>query len=583
MEKECAHCGGRFVAKRKSRLYCSDNCKQLAYYKRNGLVLQGNRSQHAPLEGLGIVKDVNISAAFSESFITRLNALIEEEVQSRLALRLSADSVVKQTGTVKSYFTESDNNISATNHIAETNRDSDYNHDADVKDDIYTTAESRESFTETENVNSHVQPSNEDQQPEYSKDAYVKDGTGTTTKSVESLIQTETPHLVPVDFPDDDVPVDSSNDVSVKDDINTTSESIASFSESNVEIERAGSSDRSIPDTAIYSNTQSPEALNVKHEPEASFTVTSVNDGGQYVDNDAEFEKALAVLENFSVSDIDSSKYPEDESLTSAAADSFPSQSPLDSRQPFSVKDSVIANEKKEKIAALIASLQTVARKDNFDKSVTGRLPESSQEGNLLKPEGINNKHSPQHNLPLNVKESFSASHKTGITPVKAKDGSNVDRGKHTQEASEFKRVYSTFTEQINKHPRRADIEFLRYKSSPDQCKILMTTKSLLRRLALLSLCAEVSRHAVIELSNGFFKMVNSQEFSLLPKSFPYQETLVLLNKQIRSIAEKGKSPLIPLRISRAQRAEIFAILTEMKSTVKRVEFGTFKITYGGQ
>jgi hypothetical protein len=574
MEKECAHCGERFVAKRKSKLYCSDNCKQLAYYKRNGLLLQGNRSQHTPLEGHGIVKDVKVSPALSESFIARLNALIEEEVQRRLAERVSADDIVKQKGTVKPYFTESDNSIFAIQDNAGGSHNADYSHEVDVKDDIDTTAELQESFTKPENVNSHVEPaslSNDEEQAQCSKDTNVKDDIGTTTKSVESFTQTEDPHLEPVDFPDDDEPIDNSNDISVKDDINTTSESIASFTESKAEIEGIESSDCSTPKAAIYSDTQSPEALNVKHEPEASFTVTNVNDGQQDVDNDAEFEKALAALDNFPIPGIDNSKYAE--LLSSAAATSFPSQTPLDSSQPFNVKDSIIANEKKEKIAALIASLQAVARKDNFDKPVTGRSPESSQEGNLLKPEGINNNPSPQHSLPFNVKESFTTSHKTGITPVKAKDVSNVDLDKHTREASEFKRVHSTFIRQINKHPRRADIEFLQYRNSPDQCKVLITTKSLLRHLMFFTLCRQVNRHAVIQLSNGFYKMVNSEEFSSLPKSFPYQETLVQLQKQIRGIAEKAKSTSISLRISRAQRARLFAILTDMKSTVKGIEF----------
>jgi hypothetical protein len=576
MEKECAHCGERFVAKRNSRLYCSNNCKQLAYYKRNGLVLQGNRSQHTPLEGHGIVKDVKVSPALSESFIARLNALIEEEVQRRLAQRVSADDIVKQNGTVKPYFTESDNSLFAVHDNAGGNHNADYSHDVDVTDDIDTTAEPQESFTKPENVNSYIEPaglSNDEEQTQYSKDTNVKDDIGTTTKSVESFTQTEDHHLEPVDFPDDDEPIDNSNDTSVKDDINTTSESIASFTESKTEIEGIDSSDCSTPKAAIYSDTQSPEALNVKHEPEASFTVTTVNDGLQDVDNDAEFEKALAALDNFPIPGIDNSKYAEEELLSSAAATNFPSQTPLDSSQPFNVKDSIIANEKKEKIAALIASLQAVARKDNFDKPVTGRSSESSQGGNLLKPEGINNKPFPQHNLPFNVKESFTTSHKTGITPVKAKDVSNVDRDKHTQEANEFKRVHSTFIRQINKHPRRADIEFLQYRNSPDQCKILITTKSLLRHLMFFTLCRQVNRHAVVQLSNGFYKMVNSEEFSSLPKSFPYQETLVQLHKQILSIAKKAKGTSISLRISRAQRARIFAILTEMKSTVKGIEF----------
>jgi hypothetical protein len=284
MEKECAHCGGSFVAKRKSKLYCSDNCKQLAYYKRNGLVLQGNRSQHIPLEGHGIVKDVKVSPALSESFIARLNALIEEEVQRRLAERVSADDIVKQNRTVKPYFTESDNSIFAVQDNAGGNHNADYSHEVDVKDDIDTTAEPQESLVQTENVNSLVKPavlSNDEEQAQYGNGTNVKDDIGTTTKSVESFTQPEDSHLEPVDFPDDDEPIDNSNDISVKDDINTASESIASFTESKAEIECIDSSDCSTPQEAIYSDTQSPEALNVKHEPEASFTVTTVNDGQQ--------------------------------------------------------------------------------------------------------------------------------------------------------------------------------------------------------------------------------------------------------------------------------------------------------------
>jgi len=532
MEKECAHCGGRFVAKRKSRLYCSDNCKQLAYYKRNGLVLQGNKSQHTPLEGYSIAKDVDLIAAFSKSFITRLNALIEEEVHSRLAQRLGTD-VANQNRAVKSYFAESDKNISATNHPVADNLDSDSSREVDVKDDIDTTTESPEPFTETENINNHepVDLSNDDdRQPEYSKDVDVKSNIDTSAKSVEPFTQMECRHPEPVDFPDDDQPIVNSNEVSVKDDINTTSESIASFTESKAEIESAENNDRSIPANTIDNTPQSPEALNVKHEQEASFTATSENNGEQNLDNDAGFEKALAALDDFTVSDINSSIYRKKERLSSTPTGSFPSQASLDSNQPLNVKGSGIAKDKKEKISSIIASLQGVARKDVFSQPIR----ESSRQDNPLKPEG----------------------------------------------AREFKWVHSTFIEQINKHPRRTDIEFLRYKS-PDQWKIFVVTKSLLRHLALLTLCPAVTRHAVVELSNGFYIMISSKEFSSLPKSFPYQETIVQLHKQIRSIAEKATSKPAPLRISRAQRAEIFAILTEMKSTVKGVEFGTLKINLG--
>jgi hypothetical protein len=42
IHNNCLNCKRHFTAKRASRKYCSDNCKQMAYFKRNGLVLSGN-------------------------------------------------------------------------------------------------------------------------------------------------------------------------------------------------------------------------------------------------------------------------------------------------------------------------------------------------------------------------------------------------------------------------------------------------------------------------------------------------------------------------------------------------------------
>ncbi len=41
MEKNCLYCSAHFTTNRKNKKYCSDNCKQMAYFKRNGLVLSG--------------------------------------------------------------------------------------------------------------------------------------------------------------------------------------------------------------------------------------------------------------------------------------------------------------------------------------------------------------------------------------------------------------------------------------------------------------------------------------------------------------------------------------------------------------
>lgn len=40
MNKACLYCGTEMNCKRLSKKYCSDNCKQLAYFKRNGLQLK---------------------------------------------------------------------------------------------------------------------------------------------------------------------------------------------------------------------------------------------------------------------------------------------------------------------------------------------------------------------------------------------------------------------------------------------------------------------------------------------------------------------------------------------------------------
>ncbi len=45
MNKACLYCGTEMDCKRLSKKYCSDNCKQLAYFKRNGLQLNLSTSE----------------------------------------------------------------------------------------------------------------------------------------------------------------------------------------------------------------------------------------------------------------------------------------------------------------------------------------------------------------------------------------------------------------------------------------------------------------------------------------------------------------------------------------------------------
>lgn len=53
IKKECLNCGQEFTATRMDKKYCSDNCRQLAYFKRNGLTTYASTTalQAIPLSG----------------------------------------------------------------------------------------------------------------------------------------------------------------------------------------------------------------------------------------------------------------------------------------------------------------------------------------------------------------------------------------------------------------------------------------------------------------------------------------------------------------------------------------------------
>lgn len=65
MQKNCEYCGSHFTFQRNTRKYCSDNCKQMAYFNRNGFVpvyeSDLNESDH------GIVKDVKYTSLNSRA------------------------------------------------------------------------------------------------------------------------------------------------------------------------------------------------------------------------------------------------------------------------------------------------------------------------------------------------------------------------------------------------------------------------------------------------------------------------------------------------------------------------------------
>ena len=65
MQKNCLYCGNPFSFQRNTRKYCSDNCKQMAYFSRNGFTPAHGSSHKCDNLDYAIVKDVKYAGANS--------------------------------------------------------------------------------------------------------------------------------------------------------------------------------------------------------------------------------------------------------------------------------------------------------------------------------------------------------------------------------------------------------------------------------------------------------------------------------------------------------------------------------------
>lgn len=103
MEITCLHCGNSMQSQRSTRKYCSDNCKQLAFYKRSGLALVSSDdglplsdTQHYQNE-LGNIEDGSIQTcrpAFKEDLSTHpLNDKPSTEANNSFNVKSSQDEV----------------------------------------------------------------------------------------------------------------------------------------------------------------------------------------------------------------------------------------------------------------------------------------------------------------------------------------------------------------------------------------------------------------------------------------------------------------------------------------------------------
>ena len=75
MKKKCLYCDAEIDCKRLTKKYCNDNCKQQAYFKRNGLQLSGKA-------------EIKVTPVISLAPETKNSKTIQEEIMNEIAVKV---------------------------------------------------------------------------------------------------------------------------------------------------------------------------------------------------------------------------------------------------------------------------------------------------------------------------------------------------------------------------------------------------------------------------------------------------------------------------------------------------------------
>lgn len=75
MKKKCLYCDAEIDCKRLTKKYCNDNCKQLAYFKRNGLQLSGK-------------PEINLVPIISVQSEVKDSKVIQEEIMNEISMKV---------------------------------------------------------------------------------------------------------------------------------------------------------------------------------------------------------------------------------------------------------------------------------------------------------------------------------------------------------------------------------------------------------------------------------------------------------------------------------------------------------------
>ena len=82
MKKKCLYCDTEIDCKRLTKKYCNDNCKQLAYFKRNGLQLSG-KPEIKLIPVISVVPEINDSKTIQEEIMNEIAMKIIQLIELR--------------------------------------------------------------------------------------------------------------------------------------------------------------------------------------------------------------------------------------------------------------------------------------------------------------------------------------------------------------------------------------------------------------------------------------------------------------------------------------------------------------------
>lgn len=86
MKKRCLYCDAEIDCKRLTKKYCNDNCKQLAYFKRNGLQLS-DKAEIKVKSVVSVMPEVNNSKTVQEEIMNEIAIKVIQLIELREADR----------------------------------------------------------------------------------------------------------------------------------------------------------------------------------------------------------------------------------------------------------------------------------------------------------------------------------------------------------------------------------------------------------------------------------------------------------------------------------------------------------------